>query len=144
MYLYPIYSRKNFINGNIFTKSNCYSTKLRTAIGDTWWAPPSLTVINRPEIYYSIDPRNYWNVVGYIDSHHNEPTLFGRRSFFGTPRVYKYICHLSDHDSRLFSLLQQFGYQSNAIHDIRYLDVSNYKHKPNPKIATRSSQIKKN
>ena len=110
---------------------------LRIAMSDMWWSPPSLTIINRPEIYYSIDPKDNWNVVGYIDSHSEQlPYLVEEVSLAHQEYTSTYVTY-PDYDSQLFSLLQQYDYQSKNVHDIRYLDVNSYKHRSNPKIATK-------
>lgn len=111
--------------------------KLRTAMTDMWWALPSLTIINRPDIYYSIDPADNWNVVGYINSHSVVlPKLIDEVSLYHKGYTSTYVTY-PDHDIRLFSLLSQAGYQSKAIHDIQYLPVKNYKHEQNPRITTK-------
>ena len=126
-------------------RSIAIQQNLQTAMSDMWWTPPSLTVINRPEIYYSIDPKDNWNVVGYINSHATNllPYLVEEVSLAHQEYTSTYVTY-PDHDCRLFSLLQQSGYQSKAVHDIRYLDVNNYKHRSNPKIATKIVTKKKN
>ena len=89
---------------------------LRTAMSDMWWAPPSLTVINRPEIYYSIDPKDNWNVVGYIDSHAtNLPCLVEEVSLAHQAYTSTYVTY-PDHDSRLFP-----SFNNLAINRKRYM-----------------------
>ena len=136
IYLYQISNRKNTMS-SYSKRATAVQQSLRTAMRDMWWAPPSLTIINRPEIYYSIDPKDNWNVIGYIDSQYsNLSQLVKEVSLAHQTYTSTYVTY-PDYDKQLFSLLQQIGYQSKSIHDIRYLHLNKYQHRPNPKITTK-------
>jgi hypothetical protein len=116
--------------------------KLQQAMGDLWWAPPSLQVINHPEICYCIDPKNRFNVVVRINTYSsNLKSLV--QEFSQAHKLYESkIVTYQEQSPDFFTLLTEQGYQEEDVHDIRYLPLSDLQHHDNPNITTKIVKTK--
>ena len=116
--------------------------KIKSAMASFWWVPPSFTIVERPELAYSIDPSDGFNHVSRIDAPDSQyPELI--EEVLQAHQNYTSSCiSFTDQSPILFDLLQKAGYQKGHIHDIRYCIVENHQFRKHPSIKTTIVQKK--
>lgn len=116
--------------------------KIQRAMESFWWCPSSCTIINQPEISYLIDPTGDFNQVSRIDDQH--PNLESLIAKFSKAYEGAHSCVITfpEQDPRLFSLLEQHGYQASHLHDIRYCLTAHHRLYTNHQFTTKIVRTK--
>ena len=93
---------------------------MKKMMADYWWAPPSLLIVDRPELCYCTDPSGDFNLVARIDADDERlPELIREFSAAHKGRNSKCVTY-PDQPPRLFELLSKEGYEPFHSHDARY------------------------
>ena len=110
---------------------------LKLAMADLWWAPPNLRVIDRPEICYTIDKDNRFNMVMRIsDDVSAVDSLVAEVSEAHVGFESKVVTY-PEQSAALFKSLERHGYAPGHVHDIRHLSLQNLTRPNHPDIQTR-------
>jgi GNAT superfamily N-acetyltransferase len=116
---------------------NLIHKKLQNIMSDLWWATPSMTVINNPDICYSLDLNNCWNNVWRINANSgNLETIV--EEVAGAHRSCKSKFYIfSEQLDRMTPLLSSHGYQFTFQLDMRYRIIEGINARPKSNIATK-------
>ena len=116
--------------------------RIQRAMASFWWCSESYTIINKPEISYLIDPTGDFNQVSHIDDQHpNLNSLIAEfsKAYEGT---HSSVITFPEQHPRLFSLLEQHGYQASHLHDIRYCLTADHHLHTNHQFTTKIVRTK--
>ena len=118
------------------TKIEAIKNKLQCAMGDLWWAPPNLTVVDRAEVCYTIDAENKFNCVMRVNASHPDIEAVVQEVSQAHATFDSKFVTYPEQSPTFFSLLSSHNYQESYAHDIRYLEVEKANRSLTPHITT--------